>query len=97
MINGSPCAAALTADACLCAADLIGWAQRLFGLAAAALSVSAEIFDARLDKLWGDRFRRRHSAHCARSLAGRLPVRRLPGWPMPFSGPIPYRVTYSRQ
>jgi histidine ammonia-lyase len=56
LINGSPCAAALTADASLCAADLIDWAQRLFGLAAAALGVSAEIFDARLDELWGDPF-----------------------------------------
>jgi histidine ammonia-lyase len=56
LINGSPCAAALTADASLCAADLIGWAQRLFGLAAAAFGVSAEIFDARLDELWGDPF-----------------------------------------
>jgi histidine ammonia-lyase len=56
LVNGSPCAAALTADVTLCAADLIGWAQRLFGLAAMALGVSAEIFDARLDELWGDTF-----------------------------------------
>ena len=56
LINGSPCAAALTADATLCAADLIDWARRLFGLAATALGVSAEIFDARLDDLWGDPF-----------------------------------------
>jgi histidine ammonia-lyase len=57
LINGSPCAAALTADATLCAADLIGWAQRLFGLAAVAYGpVSADIFDARLDELWGDPF-----------------------------------------
>ena len=56
LINGSPCAAALTADVTLCAADLIDWAQRLFGLAATALGVSAEIFDARLDELWGDPF-----------------------------------------
>ena len=56
LINGSPCAAALTADVTLCAADLIGWAQRLFGLAATALGVFAEIFDARLDELWSDPF-----------------------------------------
>ena len=59
LINGSPCASALTADATLCAADLIDWAQRLFGLAASALGVSAEIFDARLDGLWGDPFQAR--------------------------------------
>jgi histidine ammonia-lyase len=56
LVNGSPCAAALTADVTLCAADLISWAQRLFGLAATAFGVSAEIFDARLDDLWGDPF-----------------------------------------
>ena len=56
LINGSPCAAALTADVTLCAEDLIGWAQRLFGLAATALGVSAEIFDAHLDELWDDPF-----------------------------------------
>jgi histidine ammonia-lyase len=59
LINGSPCASALTADAALGAADLIGWAQRLFGLATTALGVSAEIFDARLDQLWGDPFQAR--------------------------------------
>ncbi len=57
LINGSPCAAALTADAVLCAEDLIAWAQQLFGLAAVAYGpVSADIFDARLDDLWGDPF-----------------------------------------
>jgi histidine ammonia-lyase len=71
LINGSPCAAALTADAALCAADLIGWAQRLFGLAAVALGVSAEIFDARLDELWGDPFQARVLA----TLREQLPVK----------------------
>ena len=68
LINGSPCAAALTADATLCAADLVGWAQRLFGLAAVALGVSAEIFDARLDALWGDPFQ----AQALSALRGQL-------------------------
>jgi histidine ammonia-lyase len=73
LINGSPCAAALTADATLCAADLIGWAQRLFGLAAVAYGpVSAEIFDARLDELWGDPFQARVLA----TLREQLPVQR---------------------
>jgi histidine ammonia-lyase len=68
LINGSPCASALTADVSLCAADLVGWAQRLFGLAAAALGVSAEIFDARLDELWGDPFQ----AQALEALRGQL-------------------------
>jgi histidine ammonia-lyase len=71
LINGSPCAAALTADATLCAADLIGWAQRLFGLAAVAYGpVSAEIFDARLDELWGDPFQARVLATLREQLPG---------------------------
>ena len=75
LINGSPCAAALTADTSLCAADLIDWAQQLFGLAAAAFGVSAEIFDARLDELWGDAFQARALAtlaHRTRALGRRL-------------------------
>ena len=70
LINGSPCAAALTADAGLCAADLIGWAQRVFGLAATALGVSAEIFDGRLDELWGDPFQARALAALRAQLGG---------------------------
>jgi histidine ammonia-lyase len=56
LVNGSPCAAALVADAALCASDLIDWAQRLFGLAALAYGVGPAIYDARLDQLWGDPF-----------------------------------------
>jgi histidine ammonia-lyase len=56
LINGSPCAAALLADAALCAEDLIASAQRLFGLAAVAYGVDPMIFDGRLDELWGDPF-----------------------------------------
>jgi histidine ammonia-lyase len=70
LINGSPCAAALTADVSLCAADLIGWAQRLFGLAATALGVSPEIFDARLDDLWGDPFQAQALAALRAQLGG---------------------------
>jgi histidine ammonia-lyase len=74
LINGSPCAAALTADVTLCAADLIGWAQRLFGLAATALGVSADIFDARLDDLWGDPFQAQALSTLRAQLADRAPV-----------------------
>jgi histidine ammonia-lyase len=59
LINGSPCAAALVADAAMCAADLIAWAQRLFGLAAVAYGVGPAIYDPRLDALWQDPFQAR--------------------------------------
>jgi histidine ammonia-lyase len=70
LINGSPCAAALTADATLCAEDLIASAQRLFGLAAAAYGVGPAIFDERLDELWGDPFQ----ARALRTLREQLPA-----------------------
>jgi histidine ammonia-lyase len=70
LINGSPCAAALTADAVLCADDLIACAQRLFGLAAFAYGVGPEIFDRRLDEMWGDPFQ----ARALRTLREQLPA-----------------------
>jgi histidine ammonia-lyase len=69
LVNGSPCAAALTADATLCAEELIVWAQRLFGLAAVAYGVAPTIFDRRLDDLWGEPFQ----ARALRTLREQLP------------------------
>jgi len=68
LVNGSPCAAALTADAALCAEELIAWAQRLFGLAAVAYRVAPAIYDPRLDELWGDPFQARALATLRRQL-----------------------------
>ena len=70
LINGSPCAAALTADTVLCAEDLISWAQRLFGLSAAAYGVGPAIYDRGLDELWGDPFQ----ADALQTLREQLPV-----------------------
>ncbi|HEX5194575.1 MAG TPA: aromatic amino acid lyase [Solirubrobacteraceae bacterium] len=75
LVNGSPCAAALIADAALCAEDLIAWAQRLFGLAAVAYGVAPTIFDERLDELWGDPFQ----ARALRTLREQLPAVDAPG------------------
>jgi histidine ammonia-lyase len=54
LINGSPCAASLVADATLSGDRLVAVAERVFGLAAAAYGVSPVIYDRRLDELWGD-------------------------------------------
>lgn len=54
LINGSPCAAALLADATLVSETLVARAADVFGLAAAVAGVSPAIYDRRLDELWGD-------------------------------------------
>lgn len=59
LINGSPCASALLADAVLTSSDLIERATELLGLSALAYGVSPELYDARLEQLWGDRFQGR--------------------------------------
>jgi histidine ammonia-lyase len=87
LVNGSPCAAALTADAALCAEDLIAWAQRLFGLAAVAYGVRPTIFDERLDALWGDPFQ----ARALRTLREQLPSVDGPGAGH-VQPPVSYRI-----
>jgi histidine ammonia-lyase len=62
LINGSPCASALVADATLAAEQVVARAEAVFGLAAAAFGVSPAIYHPRLDELWGD-------PHQARALA----------------------------
>lgn len=62
LINGSPCASALVADATLSSELLVARAAAVFGLAAAAFGVSPAIYHERLDALWGD-------PHQARALA----------------------------
>ena len=54
LINGSPCASALLADAVLGAERLIDVAAAVFALACAAVGVPAATFDRRLEALWGD-------------------------------------------
>lgn len=54
LINGSPCAPALLADAVLCAEPTIDVVVSVMCLAAAALGVAPSTYDRRLDALWGD-------------------------------------------
>jgi histidine ammonia-lyase len=56
LINGSPCAGALVADAVLCSALVVELATSVFALACAADGVPDVTFDARLEALWGDAF-----------------------------------------
>ena len=54
LINGSPCAPALLADAILCTERMLSVAVDAFCLAVAAFGVSPAIYDERLEALWGD-------------------------------------------
>jgi histidine ammonia-lyase len=56
LINGSPCASALLADATLTATAVLPVAESVFALAAAAMRVPLATYDRRLDALWGDPF-----------------------------------------
>lgn len=54
LINGSPCAAALVADATLAAQRRWRIALKIFALSAEAMKAPVEHYDAALDALWGD-------------------------------------------
>ena len=54
LINGSPCASALLADAVLTTSLTIEVAESVFCLACAAAAVAPATFDAAFDDLWGD-------------------------------------------
>ena len=54
LVNGSPCAAALCADAAISAAGRLDAAAAVLALSAEAFRAPLEAYDAALDDLWGD-------------------------------------------
>ena len=68
LINGSPCAAALVADAALAGRGRLALAERVLALAADALGVPLEHYAPDLEALWGDE----HEAAALRSLRALL-------------------------
>jgi histidine ammonia-lyase len=68
LINGSPCAAALVADAALAARRRIRLAETVFALSIEAFRAPLEHYDAALETLWGDE----HEAAALRGLRGFL-------------------------
>ena len=54
LVNGSPCAAALLADAALAACGRIGLAYEAFALSVEAFAAPLEAYDNELAGLWGD-------------------------------------------
>ena len=64
LINGSPCAAALVADAALAARRRVRLVEKVFALSIEAFRAPLEHYDAALDALWGDE----HEAAALRGL-----------------------------
>lgn len=64
LINGSPCAAALLADAALAARRRLRLVEQVFALSIEAFRAPIEHYDAALDQLWGDE----HEAVALRAL-----------------------------
>jgi histidine ammonia-lyase len=86
LINGSPCAAALLADAALAARRRVDLTEHVFALSIEAFRAPLEHYDAALDELWGDR-------HEAAALQG---LRRLlegaGGDRRNYQAPVSYRI-----
>jgi histidine ammonia-lyase len=68
LINGSPCAAALTADTALAGRARLAVCERVFALVAAVTGAPREHYAADLEELWGDE----HEAAALRSLRALL-------------------------
>ena len=85
LINGSPCAAALIADATVAAERRLRLAYDVFALSVEAFQAPLEAYDEALEALWGDD----HEARALRQLRSRLDdtaERRA------HQGPVAYRV-----
>jgi len=68
LINGSPCAAALVADAALAARGRLDLAERTFALSVEAIRAPLDAYDPQFGELWGDE----HEADALRSLGSLL-------------------------
>jgi histidine ammonia-lyase len=68
LINGSPCAAALVADAALAARRRLQLAHDVFALSVEAFAAPLEAYDRQLEQLWGDE----HETRALQELRSRL-------------------------
>ena len=86
LINGSPCAAALVADAALAAKRRIAVAKELFALAAEAFMAPLEAYDPALEGLWQDSAESEALAAIRTLIAGGTKERR------PYQAPVSFRI-----
>src|SRR5690242_17279834 len=86
LINGSPCAAALVADAALAAAKRIEIAKEILALSAEAFKAPLEAYDAALEALWQDPAETEALSAIRSLIAGGDPQRR------PYQAPVSFRI-----
>jgi histidine ammonia-lyase len=86
LINGSPCSAALIADAALAARRRIEIAKEIFALAAEAFKAPREAYDAALDGLWNDPAETEALQAMRGLMQGGVDQRR------PYQAPVSFRI-----
>jgi histidine ammonia-lyase len=86
LINGSPAAAALLADAALAGRRRLALAEEVFALSAEAILVPDGHFAAELGELWGDRAEAESLARLRELMAGGIAERR------PYQAPVSFRI-----
>src|SRR5262249_21356795 len=86
LINGSPGAAALIADAALAARRRVGLAHQVFALSIEAFRAPLEHYHAALETLWGDAHEAAAPQGLRRGLAGAGDGRRN------YQAPVSYRI-----
>jgi histidine ammonia-lyase len=86
LINGSPCAAALTADAALASRKRIDVAKEIFALSAEAFKAPLDAYDAALETLWQDRAESEALTAIRTLIAGGSAERR------PYQAPVSFRI-----
>jgi histidine ammonia-lyase len=86
LVNGSPCAAALVADAALAASRRLRLAEEVFALSAEAIRAPLEAYSADLEPLWADEHERAALETFRRLLDGGSAERR------PYQAPVSYRI-----
>jgi len=86
LINGSPCAAALVADAALAGRKRVEIAKEIFALAAEAFKAPLEAYDAALEALWRDPAEIEALAAIRNLIEGGARDRR------PYQAPVSFRI-----
>ena len=86
LINGSPCAAALVADAALAARRRLAVAHQVFALSAEAVLAPLQAYSSALEELWGDEHEAAALRELRRNLQGGAAERRA------YQAPVSYRI-----
>ena len=86
LINGSPCAAALVADAALAARRRLPLAHAVFALSAEAIVAPVEAYSEHLEELWDDEHETAALRELRRNLHGGAAERRA------YQAPVSYRI-----